>query len=81
LGSEMNDTVEIVLNGDARLVSAGISVEDLVQQVGLKAGQVAVEVNREIIRRSDWQRCLLRQGDEVEIVHFVGGGLSYAGEE
>jgi thiamine biosynthesis protein ThiS len=77
----MNDTVEIVVNGDARRVSDGKNIEDLVQELGLKPGQVAVEVNREIIRRSEWRQHLLRGGDEVEIVHFVGGGSSPAGEE
>jgi thiazole synthase len=77
----MSDTVEIVLNGDARSVQTGGNIEDLVRELGLTPGQVAVELNREIIRRSEWRQRPLRQGDEVEIVHFVGGGSDPAGEE
>jgi hypothetical protein len=36
---------------------------------------LAIELNKEVIRRADWQQIILKEGDRVEIVHFVGGGI------
>jgi thiamine biosynthesis protein ThiS len=41
----------------------------------MQAERVAVELNREIVPRADWPKAALRDGDKLEIVHFVGGGL------
>ena len=49
-------------------------VDALVEQLGMKADRVAVELNREIVPRERWPETALRDGDRLEIVHFVGGG-------
>jgi thiamine biosynthesis protein ThiS len=46
----------------------------LIEQLSLAPQRIAVEVNREIVRRADWEQTEVRDGDSVEIVHFVGGG-------
>ncbi len=51
------------------------TVATLVEQLGMQAERVAVELNREIVPRADWPKAALREGDKLEIVHFVGGGL------
>ena len=48
----------------------------LIEQLGMKSDRVAVELNREIAPRDRWARLELNEGDQLEIVHFVGGGQS-----
>jgi thiamine biosynthesis protein ThiS len=50
------------------------SAADLVTELGLGARRIAVELNRDIIPREEYANCHLQAGDEIEIVHFVGGG-------
>jgi thiamine biosynthesis protein ThiS len=66
--------ISITLNGEPRRVAAGVSIAALVAEIGLKPEKVAVERNREIVPRSTLAEVLLADGDELEIVHFVGGG-------
>ena len=63
----------VKVNGDAREVPEGQSVRALLQAAGLTPEKVAVELNRRLLR-SDRYDTPLKQGDEVEIVTFVGGG-------
>jgi len=71
-----NGEIGITLNGKATMVASGVSLTRLIQILGLNPAQVAVEVNRQIIKREQWNDCLLKSGDQVEVVHFVGGGES-----
>lgn len=64
----------IQLNGERREFPDGLSLAALVEQLGMKADRVAVELNLEIISRANWQKTELKDGDKLEIVHFVGGG-------
>ena len=67
----------VVLNGQPRsfeALSEPARVEGLVQELGLKGDRVAVELNGEIVPRAGWSETELREGDKVEVVHFVGGG-------
>ena len=57
-----------------REVAHKIQISDLINELGLKAERLAVEVNGRIVRRADWPSTTLSEGDKVEIVHFVGGG-------
>jgi thiamine biosynthesis protein ThiS len=65
----------IRVNGEEQEVSDGLLLSELVAHIKLRADQVAVELNHEVVRRSAWTATTLRPGDRVEIVHFVGGGL------
>lgn len=62
------------INGEPRQFAAGLTVAGLVEELGMKADRVAVELNREIVRRERWPMAELHDGDHLEIVHFVGGG-------
>ena len=66
--------IEIVLNGEARGVSAGLTVAGLLAELGVEGGRVAVELNREIVRKTAWEATRVEAGAAVEIVQFVGGG-------
>ena len=52
----------------------GTSVGELLEDLGLDAARVAVEVNRRILRRAEFRSAVVREGDELEVVTFVGGG-------
>ena len=62
------------LNGDERECREGATIADLVEELGLGKKRIAVEVNQDIIPRAEYVQHGLQHGDEVEIVHFVGGG-------
>jgi thiamine biosynthesis protein ThiS len=66
--------VKIQVNGQTREFSEGLTIDALVSTLGLEPTRVAIEVNRNVVRRNDWQATVLQDEDRVEIVHFVGGG-------
>jgi thiamine biosynthesis protein ThiS len=67
-------TVSIKVNGEPRLVAEGLTVVDLLAELGLRADRVAVEMNRAIIRQPSWGETRIPPDAELEIVQFVGGG-------
>ena len=66
--------MKIRINGDHRDFSEPLTLAELITTLGMKADRVAVELNREIVQRTRWNAISLREGDKLEIVHFVGGG-------
>ena len=68
--------VTVRLNGKPRVVPAGLSLLELLQQLDVKPSRVVVEHNREIRRKEDFETAKVRDGDELELVYFVGGGSS-----
>jgi thiamine biosynthesis protein ThiS len=69
-----NTTLSIQVNGESRTVNPGATVEDLLRELGLNAGRVAVERNLQILPRPNWAETRIEAGDRYEIVQFVGGG-------
>jgi len=69
-----NHALEIQVNGETREFPVGMTVEGLVVALDLQPARVAIELNRNVVRRNEWSATTLREGDRVEIVHFVGGG-------
>ena len=67
-------THSIKINGYHRRVAAGTSIAALVGELGLDPARVAVERNLEIVPRSTLAQVMVEDGDDYEIVHFVGGG-------
>ena len=68
--------MRIKINGEPQEVEQGINLSKLVATLGLKPEQIAIELNQNVVRRADWPNTLLRPDDNIEIVHFVGGGAS-----
>ncbi|PZE20856.1 sulfur carrier protein ThiS [Paenibacillus xerothermodurans] len=66
--------MQLIINGEARQVCDVNSVSDLLLSFKLEHKILVVELNREIIDRADYGITALRDGDRLEIVHFVGGG-------
>ena len=66
--------LDISVNGEPRAIAAGQTVAALLGSLGLDPRKVAVERNEAIVARSLYDKTLLDAGDQIEIVHFIGGG-------
>jgi len=66
--------VQVILNGEPRRVADGICVGELIRELGLGERRIAVELNQSIVPRETYAQSRLREGDVIEIVHFIGGG-------
>ena len=72
--SETDAALKIVLNGEPHALSAGLTVAGLLETLGLDRRKVAVERNEAIVSRSVYDQTAIMDGDQFEIVHFIGGG-------
>jgi sulfur carrier protein len=66
--------VHVTINGEPQGLGDGLTIAGLVNQLGLSERRIAIEVNREIIAPERYAAQKLADGDQIEIVHFVGGG-------
>ncbi|HEX6504756.1 MAG TPA: sulfur carrier protein ThiS [Terriglobales bacterium] len=67
--------MKLQINGEIRNYEGPPTLGALIASMGLKADRVAVELNRDIVARDRWGSTNLSDGDRLEIVNFVGGGL------
>ena len=67
--------MRVVLNGEEREIPDGLTISGLVEHLKLNPDRIAVERNREVVPRAEWAVVRIQEGDRLEIVHFVGGGL------
>jgi thiamine biosynthesis protein ThiS len=65
--------MKLTINGQEQALPS-LTLAQLVEQLGMKPDRVAVELNRDIVPRNQWAATNLADGDQLEIVHFVGGG-------
>lgn len=70
----MTETIRVTVNGEDRAIPAGLSVEGLLGHLALHPRMVVVERNGDILRRDSLADHAVREGDRLELVHFVGGG-------
>jgi thiamine biosynthesis protein ThiS len=69
--------VTIRLNGDPFELAGPLSISALLQQLNVDPRRVAIEHNLDIIKRDRYDSTMINEGDEVEIVNFVGGGCQH----
>jgi sulfur carrier protein len=72
--NRMETAIAISVNGENRSARPGATVSDLLRELGLDSGRVAIERNLEILPRPQWSETRVEPGDRYEIVQFVGGG-------
>ena len=70
----LDGSAGVIINGERRRVAGGTSLAELIADIGLDPLRVAVERNLEIVPRSTFAQVIVEDGDDYEIVHFVGGG-------
>lgn len=66
--------LRVFINGESKEISGTPSLAELIDQLDLPAARIAIELNRDVVRRNDWNSTILKDNDRIEIVHFVGGG-------
>ncbi|KYH31825.1 sulfur carrier protein ThiS [Neomoorella mulderi] len=66
--------MRLKVNGEEREVAAGLTVAELLRQLGIESRYLALERNRQVVPRQDYATTVLEEGDELEIIRFVGGG-------
>jgi sulfur carrier protein len=66
--------INIILNGDAYRLDGDAHLLVLVERLRLRPSRIAVEINREVVAKANYAETVLREGDQVEIINFVGGG-------
>ena len=71
---ELKESIAIHVNGDLRHLTVGITLADMLGELGLDPRKVAVERNLDIVPRGTFDEVRVEDGDQLEIVHFVGGG-------
>ncbi len=70
----MSEHLTVKMNGEEQQVEGGSTILDLLRVLDLDPRTVAIELNRRIVRRDDFADARLNHGDQIELVHFVGGG-------
>lgn len=73
--------MRIYLNGESKELEQSSTLLDLVNELNLPSPRIAIELNRNVVRRRDWESTTLKEDDRIEIVHFVGGGTGETGVE
>jgi sulfur carrier protein len=66
--------VKIVINGVEKEVREGTTLKELLEELKILEKVMAVAVNTQIVKREEWERFQLREGDKIEALQFVGGG-------
>ena len=66
--------MRVLINGEPKELSEIIRLSELLQRLDLPSQRIAVEINKTVIRRKDWENTDVNDGDRIEVVHFVGGG-------
>lgn len=64
----------INVNGETREITEGLTIAQLLEELEIRPGRVVIELNRDIVSREAYGSAILKEGDRLEIVHFVGGG-------
>jgi thiamine biosynthesis protein ThiS len=66
--------MRVFVNGETKEFAEALKLHDLLTRLDLPARRIAVELNKAVIRRQDWETTEVSDDDKIEIVHFVGGG-------
>ena len=66
--------MKLILNGELVEVKEQCSLTELLELVALPSDRVAIELNKCVVRKRSWEETTLKDGDRIEVVHFVGGG-------
>lgn len=66
--------VQVFINGENREVPGELNLRQLLTVLALPAQQIAIELNREVISRRNWEATPINEEDRIEVIHFVGGG-------
>jgi sulfur carrier protein len=66
--------MKVLINGEAKEIETEVTLSQLLEHFSLPSERIAIELNRQVVRRKDWELIQIKEADKIEIVHFVGGG-------
>jgi thiamine biosynthesis protein ThiS len=66
--------MKISINGETKEIPNEVNLFDLLRHFSLPQERIAVELNKEVVRKRDWENVKVADADKIEIIHFVGGG-------
>lgn len=66
--------MKVYINGETREISREANLSELLKLLALPQERIAIELNKQVVRRKDWESIQIKDADKIEIVHFVGGG-------
>ncbi len=66
--------MQVIVNGESRIIPTGETISGLLKTLEIEPERVAIELDRKIVKRGQWEETFLRDGAQLEIVQFVGGG-------
>jgi thiamine biosynthesis protein ThiS len=66
--------MKVFINGEKKEITKQFNLLELLKEFTLPQERIAIELNREVVRKKDWENITIKDADKIEIVHFVGGG-------
>jgi sulfur carrier protein len=66
--------MKVLINGETKEISGELNLSELLKHFSLPQERIAIELNREVVRKKDWESIKVSDGDKLEVIHFVGGG-------
>jgi len=70
----IKSVMKIIINGETKELAKELNLARLLETFALPNERIAVELNKEVVRKKDWENIIIKDADKIEIVHFVGGG-------
>jgi sulfur carrier protein len=66
--------MQVLINGETRQIENELNLRELLEKLELPTERIAIELNKDVIRKKDWETIKISDADKIEIIHFVGGG-------
>jgi len=66
--------MKVIINGEAKEISDELNLSGLLKHFSLPQERIAIELNKQVVRKKDWENITINDGDKLEVIHFVGGG-------
>jgi thiamine biosynthesis protein ThiS len=68
------EKMQVTINGQTEEISDELNLSALLKHFSLPQERIAIELNKEVVRKKDWENIKIADGDKLEVIHFVGGG-------
>ncbi len=66
--------MRVLVNGETKEIPNEVNLSELLKNLSLPSERIAIELNKEVVRKRDWENVKVADADKIEIIHFVGGG-------
>ena len=66
--------MKVLVNGESREINREMNLREFLAHLSLPSERIAIELNKEVVRKKDWENIKINDADKIEIIHFVGGG-------